>query len=334
MPLVHLSDTSSTSSTSSVEKFDKAEDLSNNEIYLDKTLPDQSEDYFRSQSFRPSTDIVHAFAFNLRNDGKWIDLENNVISQSFLPVELKVSLDEPSLLDISDMDLCGNIFEIYEKGHEDEPLGSTSHGKTSISSSSGSEDNGIKVRWSNGRIMLLPGQYYLRIKVVKSNAGGKIGVRLSPPQVKDAPIKYKRGVARLVRQNTGKTTETDELLPIMPIRRKLKPFLIKSKLPYNSINQACRIFGGVPVRLRDSDLTAVSLYLLNAFEHPTDIRVYIGEFNQQCDDRYGLHLSIRNGQGSIGRFELNDDSESIAMEYVLCQSNQLEIYNVLGAHPS
>jgi hypothetical protein len=289
-------------------------------FYFEST---DSQGRFPRTSFSSGSSTI-----NLRNDVKWIELENSGLAGSFLSVELKAALEIPSILDISDMDLTGNIFEVYDYDNT-EPLGSTSISTAAMSTNGESEDV-IKVRWSNGRIVLTPGEHRLRIKVVRTSSGGKIGIRLSPAEVIDAPIIYKKGKVKLCKDSSSKA---EDWSPLTPVQKRLKLFLIKSKLPANSMHRACKLFGGVPAVLQRLDLSTVIRYLLKDGGLLPHSRIFIDDFDE-CKHRYensAFFLQIGKSQGTVGRMDMSGELEHLSMEYVLCQADINEVKSLFDA---
>ncbi len=299
---------------------------------------DHCSDYFYAQSAdhhyprarsASALSIPPAFltTINLNNDAKWIALDNNGAEGSFLSVELKASLETPSVLDISDMDCAGNEFEIYDHNSL-APLGSTSAGKAAFSSNGEGEDE-IKIRWSNGRIILPPGQHQLRIKVVRTVNGGKIGIRLAPAEVIGAPLKYKNGKVKL-----EKSTTITEVIPgLKPFMRAVKLFLIKSKLPANSIDKGCRLYGGIPAKLGGLELSDAVQYVLTQGGLGVDSSVFIGGLTsmdassrkkgrEDDDDEAVFTLTIKRNQGIVTKSNGSKDNEVLPIEYVLCRTDQ------------
>lgn len=171
--------------------------------------------------------------------------------------------------------------------------------------------------------MLAPGQHQLRIKVVETAKGGKIGIRLSPAEVINAPVKYKDGKVKIQKTSAVKT---DDWTPSVSSQqtRNLKLFMIKSKLPANSIERACRLFGGTPARLAVRDISVVTLYLLNEAGLSSGDRVFIGDYNNSVSERdnSAFLLQIGKRQVIISRTPVATEGEVYSMEYVLCRADQ------------
>lgn len=293
-----------------------------------------SQSQFPRASFSSTTGLASSATINLRNDAKWVELENNGNAGMFLSVELKAALEAPALLDISDMDLAKNIFEVYDD-KSPTPLGSTGRSKAVISSTGESEDL-IRVKWSNGRIILPPGEHRLGVKVVQSMGRGKIGIRLSPAEVIDAPVRYRNGKAKLQKQSSARVEDSP---PFSPITRSLRLFLIKSKLPANSIQRACNLFGGIPAVLQSIDLSLAQAvaYLRNSVDLKPDSRVFIDDCNDSKrhfpDSAFYLHFGTI--QGAVGRLDLSAELDDLPMEYVLCQAvPQNQVLSFLSQHSS
>lgn len=264
-------------------------------------------------------------SITLPNDGKWISVQFSGECNSFLATELVAKITQPSFLDISDMDFGENVFELYEKNNRDQPIGTSNLGRAQLSSTGQvhSESVGRGARWSSGRIMLEPGEHHILIKVVYTkevDGGGNIGLRLGAADVISAPLVYKNGRPRRERSISSKQSDWD---PMVPARRKLKLFLVKSKFPTNSINRACEVFGGLPASVSASHLSQVSQYLLEVGKIARDTKVFIGTYEEIVStEKSALYIKIGHHQGIVSRIQQRPGMETLVMESVLCEANE------------